>query len=60
MTDTHTAPEMLAAARPLAEAIAHYPASAGEDGDELVPVRLGDLRALRAAISKASGEPHGR
>lgn len=47
------APEMYEAAQPLVAEISEYEPSAGEDDDELVSVRLGDLKRLRAALAKA-------
>ncbi len=50
------APKLAQAAEPLVAEIAEYAPSAGEDDDELVPVRLGDLKALRAALRSARPE----
>ncbi len=50
------APELLGAGLPIAAEIALYGPSAGEDDDELVGIRLADLKALRAAIAKATGQ----
>jgi hypothetical protein len=49
-----SAPSLYGAALPLAAEIAFYAPSAGEDDDEVVEVRLGDLRALAAALAKAT------
>ena len=49
-------PALAEAAAPLVDVIREYEPSVGEDDDELVPVRLADLRALRAALSKVRGE----
>lgn len=47
------APDYAAAAAPLVAEIALYEPSAGEDNEERVEVRLGDLRALALAHAKA-------
>lgn len=51
------APRVVEAAQPIVAEIAHYADSAGEDDDEAVPIRLGDIRRLRAAIAKATATP---
>lgn len=44
-------PSLVATANDILQAIAHYPPSAGEDDDELVSIRLGDLKSLQRAVT---------